>query len=447
MNISKVIRSQLESETLNRSLAASVIFIFFSFLHYFSEVYEKKYQFIFFILFVLLIPIANLIRLVPYFVFKKRGLSPFIIKTFEVGAILNGLFWGLVCAAGVSFQSEADANNRLFFILAAIAFGNASAFTLSLLPLTHMLFLAGITMPLAATMIYFYRIGEGVFFLVIPIISMAAALYSFSQGRAYRKRTIEKLTGDMSLIESQKKLLEQQAMTEHSNRLSAIGEVTAGVAHEINNPLAILAGYVDILSMQVGTKNKDIEELFQKVQHSVQRIRKVVKSMSLLSSQSKGEAFVTQSLSKVTSDAIVVFEEKLKQNAIRLETQFLEKNDYVNCDAIQITQILVNLINNAIDAVLKIENKQERWIQLSIKIQGESVVFSCINSGALIPPEVQEKLFTPFFTTKPVNQGTGLGLSISRTIAVRHNGELRLLADSTHTTFELSLPLDKSLKH
>jgi signal transduction histidine kinase len=111
----------------------------------------------------------------------------------------------------------------------------------------------------------------------------------------------------------------------------------------------------------------------------------------------------------------------------------------ISCREVQIAQVLLNLLENAFDAVM--EQQGEKWIRIEVAVQAGSVVLSVIDSGPGIPPELKTRIMEPFFTTKEVGKGTGLGLSLSRAIVEEHGGKLELTEEAGHTCFSFRLPL------
>jgi len=106
---------------------------------------------------------------------------------------------------------------------------------------------------------------------------------------------------------------------------------------------------------------------------------------------------------------------------------------------VQIAQALLNLLQNAFDAV--VDQKDERWVRLEVQAAQGSVVISVVDGGPGIPSEIRSRVMEPFFTTKPVGKGVGLGLSLSKTIAEDHGGSLEYSEENGHTRFSLVLPL------
>ncbi|MFN8846301.1 MAG: sensor histidine kinase [Bdellovibrionales bacterium] len=109
-------------------------------------------------------------------------------------------------------------------------------------------------------------------------------------------------------------------------------------------------------------------------------------------------------------------------------------NSLILCDSIEIEQVLVNLINNGIDAASKTD---EKWVYINIFDEKNELVIQIIDSGNGIPPEIEEKIFQPFFTTKAVGEGTGLGLSIVKGILDQHKAQIQLRRDIKNTCFEV----------
>ena len=143
------------------------------------------------------------------------------------------------------------------------------------------------------------------------------------------------------------------------------------------------------------------------------------------------------SVSVLISNTCVFCSEKLKKNGVTLEIGELPNQLSVHCRGNQMSQVILNLLNNANDAI---SHLPEKWIRLEVEQTDNAILIAVSNSGPKIPPEVAEQIFRPFFTTKPVGKGTGLGLSISMRIMGDHKGSLSLDEFSAHTRFVISLP-------
>jgi len=126
-------------------------------------------------------------------------------------------------------------------------------------------------------------------------------------------------------------------------------------------------------------------------------------------------------------------------HSVRLYTPTVDSALHISCREVQIVQVLLNLLQNAFDAVVECEG--DKWIRLEVASSAQSAVFDVIDSGPGVPPELRARIMEPFFTTKPVGKGTGLGLSLSKAIVDEHRGELNLCERENHTCFSLVLPL------
>ncbi|MFN7454891.1 MAG: ATP-binding protein [Pseudobdellovibrionaceae bacterium] len=236
---------------------------------------------------------------------------------------------------------------------------------------------------------------------------------------------------------AEQKNLEQRALIEGSARMAAIGQVTAGIAHEINNPLAVIIGKAQLLRRRwEKLKPEDVHTELERIEKTSFRISKIIKGLRALSRDGENDAFVDTPIESLTQDVATMFEEKLKNFGIQLELSIPNELS-IECQHVQIGQVILNLVSNSIDAI---KDREEKWIKVAALDLIDFVEISVMDSGPGIPAEVADKLMTPFFTTKPAGQGTGLGLSISRRILADHGGDLRLDRAANHTRFVLVIP-------
>lgn len=234
-------------------------------------------------------------------------------------------------------------------------------------------------------------------------------------------------------------LLEQQLT--NASRLASLGEMAGGIAHEINNPLAVIKGKCfQILQLQKrGEFSYDgVEKLVRDIETISTRIASVVRGLKSFSREASDDPFVTQSIRAIIEDSLSFCEQKMKNENVTLHRLFAEKADIqVACRSAQIAQVIVNLLSNSMDA-LKTNKDAAIWID--IHDSGDSLRISVEDNGPGIPKEFAAKIMQPFFTTKPVGTGTGLGLSISKGIAQAHHGDLELESSERPTRFVLRLP-------
>ncbi len=222
----------------------------------------------------------------------------------------------------------------------------------------------------------------------------------------------------------------------HNAKLASLGELSAGVAHEINNPLAIIAGSIGLLE-----KFKDHPEKFSEkissVLRSVQRISKIVLGLKKFSRASENLVHGPAALSDIVKEALVMTEVKANSHGtlVYLDTQSDAK---ILCEEVEIEQVVVNLVSNAIDAV---KSLSERWVKIAIFEDQSKLVLQVHDSGPGMTSEVESELFQPFFTTKPLGEGTGLGLSIAKGILDQHNASITINRTHRNTCFEIRFPM------
>jgi signal transduction histidine kinase len=241
------------------------------------------------------------------------------------------------------------------------------------------------------------------------------------------------------LQDSQKQINDRNAALAQSAKLASLGEMAAGVAHEINNPLAVIFGKIDQISEHVSRPTLDRERVLSdcaKITKMVQRIVAIIRGLKNFSRSGEADPFTRQSLDSIVNESIALCSERFKSANIPLTIELCSEA-WINCRPSQISQIILNLLNNAFDAV---EKHQTPWVKLSAQLTEDQIVIRCTDSGTGIPQEIAAKMMQPFFTTKPIGQGTGLGLSISFGIARDHGGELKINTDSPNTEFALTLP-------
>lgn len=244
-----------------------------------------------------------------------------------------------------------------------------------------------------------------------------------------------------SLKEAEKLLQEQQLKLIQNAKMSALGEMAGGVAHEINNPLSIILGKLDSLEFLYREERNNetafLREL-EKVKLTSLRIGKIVRGLRAFSRDGSTDPIVNIEVNSIIFDVISLCSEKFASQGIKILYDS-ELNTEIECRPTDISQILLNLLNNAFDAV---QNQNSKWIKIEFSTEAsEMVCIAVIDSGAGVPVSIRDKIMQPFFTTKSVGKGTGLGLSISKGLAEAHNGELVLDATSIQTKFQIKLPI------
>jgi PAS domain S-box-containing protein len=230
-------------------------------------------------------------------------------------------------------------------------------------------------------------------------------------------------------------------MVSHS-RLSALGMMAGGIAHEINNPLGIIHASSENLLRMAESGPVPIQDLLKncnRISLTADRIAKIVRSLRRIAREGSADRFREAPVREIVDETLGLCAERFRAHNIRLIVPALIPAAVISCREAQICQVLLNLLQNAYDEL--VDREGDRWVQLDVTLCHPWVVFSVRDSGPGVAPETRAHIMEPFFTTKPVGKGTGLGLSISRSIALEHGGTLELELESVHTCFVLKLPL------
>lgn len=224
-------------------------------------------------------------------------------------------------------------------------------------------------------------------------------------------------------------------------KMSALGRMAAGMAHEINNPLAIIVGKVNGLKRIIDKTNTiDMEILSQdlgKILNTANRIAKIISSLRSFSRNGAQDPFFDVSLKSWVSETLELCRQSMLSKAITLNVAEVPEIK-IRCRESQLSQVLVNLLNNSVDAV---KNQSKKEISLTFEVTKKMLNIYVRDTGPRIPPDVQSRLMEPFFTTKAPGAGTGLGLSISLGIMREHGGNIRFIPHDVQTCFVMEVPL------
>ena len=228
-----------------------------------------------------------------------------------------------------------------------------------------------------------------------------------------------------------------------ATKLAALTEMSNGVAHEINNPLTIIAGIIQIMEMKMENKkltDNDLKNLLETVTSATERASHVVRSLEEFSRDGSKDPFQIISLRTLCVDSIDIFKERFNKLDIKIKTENL-KSLSINCKAVQIIQTLFHLISNSI---FEIVNLEDRWIEFESAENNTSIFLRLTDSGPGIPQEIVESMFEPFVSQKQNNlEATGLGLSIAKIILREHKGNISYELHKGHTSFLLEFPKPK----
>lgn len=230
--------------------------------------------------------------------------------------------------------------------------------------------------------------------------------------------TIEKVQLYEETARAYENLSRTQEQLLQSEKMSAVGQLISGVAHELNNPLTAILGYAQLL--ETDSLDERTRDFVQKIHRQAQRTHRVVQNLLSFARQRKAQKMRVD-LRRVVEDTLVLRDYDLKLNNIKVERDFGADVPDVVADAYQLEQVFLNIINNAVDAML--DYSRGGTVRVRTFCEDGSAVVEIRDSG----PGIREpkRIFDPFYTTKQVGKGTGLGLSICYGIVKEHSGEIR----------------------
>jgi two-component system, NtrC family, sensor kinase len=256
-----------------------------------------------------------------------------------------------------------------------------------------------------------------------------------------RKKNKELLGSLTQLEEHARTISTQQDLLVYSAKMTAIGNMAGGVAHEINNPLAVICARADMMieALKSGkSTSEDLEKGLLNIQKTGFRIARIIKGLLAISRESGPPQIVSTETTNLFEDAIALSEKKLKSVGAEVNIDPGAQGLRIQCCPVQITQVLTNLFSNACDAM---ESSEERRIDILVLAGSEYVDIRVCDTGAGIPEAIRPKIMDPFFTTKPPGKGTGLGLSISKGLVESQDGQLFQDTMAQKTTFVIRLPM------
>ncbi len=269
-------------------------------------------------------------------------------------------------------------------------------------------------------------------------------------------------------------LHETQTQLIQTEKMSSLGEMVAGIAHEINNPVSFIHGNLshiesyteDLLTIidmfrqhdfsfspemtefiedhDLDFIREDFPKLLQSMKMGTDRICEIVLSLRNFSRLDESQVKDCD-LHEGLESTLLLLNHRLKSN-IELVRNY-DNIPSIACHPAQLNQVFMNIISNAIDALLEQENQQHKKIIITTESQEDQVIVKIADNGGGIPSEIFGKLFDPFFTTKPVGKGTGLGLAISYKIIQKHQGKLQVYSsEGEGTEFVITLPITSSVE-
>ena len=243
-------------------------------------------------------------------------------------------------------------------------------------------------------------------------------------------------------------LKSQQAQIVQAAKLTAVGQLGAGVAHEMNQPLMAISAYMEsVLLHKAIAENGDLKEKLVKLKDQLVRLGTIVKRMHEYAGNRHAQ-MTMEDVNRPIQDGFYLFRQQLEDRNIRATVNLEENLPKVYMDRYQVQDVIINFIVNARDA-LEERFRQDGGSEMSLisrKLPGErGVLIGLIDNGIAVKPGTEQDLFNPFFTTKAPGKGTGLGLSVSYGIIKNHNGLISFAPlKNDRKMFYFTLPFDKA---
>jgi len=257
--------------------------------------------------------------------------------------------------------------------------------------------------------------------------------------------TVAALRGDRGeathFVSIERDISEERRLREqliYSERLSAVGQLVAGVAHELNNPLQGVMGQVELL---IGTEDRPATRVeLQQIRHSGERAAKIVRNLLTFARHSALERSVAD-LNEIVRSTLALRANDLRSANIAVDEDYAGELPLIIVNREEIQQAVLNLLLNAEQALRAVRRPGTMRLRTALAEDPGAVMFEISDDGNGVPPEVTSRIFEPFFTTKVSGEGTGLGLSVSLGIAAAHGGTLMLLPSARGARFALTLPM------
>ncbi len=355
---------------------------------------------------------------------------------------INTIAWSLTFSLA-TYELNLSGLNFILVMVMLSGFLATSLVTLAYHPILFLPFQFTLLLPQLGIFLYYCFGPDKIDALpLIPMFLMYLG-YQLNQLNSVRREAIERFSHQLDLEQSYEDLKVSTIQLVHTSRLAALGEMSAGMAHEVNNPLAIISGSIQQIEKQFSKPDLDINRILAlsaKIQSAVGRVTNIIRGLRHFSQQSDNLPKVVTPLSEIIRETMSFCHELLTVRHIRLIIDDIPQVD-VNCHSVQVSQVLINLIKNAEDALEDELDPSKRWIRISCLHFNDIISINVSNGGPEIPEESRTKIFQPFFTTKIIGKGTGLGLSISKGIMKEHGGDLVFDSTAEFTTFALQLPL------
>ncbi|GEM_PF-1664310 len=269
------------------------------------------------------------------------------------------------------------------------------------------------------------------FLLTSSVTILIYSLMNSNRRQKEQEKEIKNLEKQNTLLEEKNRLQEE---VEHHKRLETIGTLTAGISHEFNNLLSPIMSE-SLLALENTPEDSSVYDNLVAIYSSSEKAKNLIRRLSRISRRKEGYDMHPLGLADVVEEVKNIVSSSLKHN-IHIETEYSSEKK-INGDESQLEYLLINLINNAVQAI----GEKEGTIKIAVRDDADNVIMSVCDNGPGIADSELETIFDPFYTTKEIGKGTGLGLSIARRIATEHSGTLTARNNETGgAVFEFTVP-------
>jgi PAS domain S-box-containing protein len=276
----------------------------------------------------------------------------------------------------------------------------------------------------------------------VPVL-VGAAMFEGSKDRgvAFVVDLSERKQAELKLRESEERYREAQMQLAHANRVTTMGQLTASIAHEVNQPIGAAVTNATAALRWLRAEPPDLNEVrlaLERVVADGRRADEVVRRIRNLIKRTP-DRHVRLDLNEVLLEVVALTRPEMQKNSVRLDTQLATDLPAVDGDRIQLQQVILNLIINAAEAMTGVTGRSRELVISTAKQGGEAVLVAARDSGPAFDPENAKRFFEPFYTTK--TSGIGMGLTICRSIVEAHGGKLGVTANASYgATFYFTLP-------
>jgi len=258
---------------------------------------------------------------------------------------------------------------------------------------------------------------------------------------SYKGALSSLVAANHDLKSAMSKLQEQQIEMSQSEKMAALGKMAAGVAHEINTPLATISLVEQQMKGLLAKKDPASKEalvgLLDIIDQTVKRVSTITQSLRIFATKSATKTLQIRPVRDVIREGYSLCEASYKNDGISIELTGPALDSNLECNFGELAQVFFQLFKNSRDAV---RTSPVKWVRVEATEAGDQIRLAVTDSGIQVRKDLRDKIFDPFFTTKDFGQGTGLGLSFSKGVVEMHRGALTLNSESPATQFVINIP-------